>query len=106
MKFSSGGQKSRVAFAALTWSKPHVVILDEPTNHLDMEAIQALSDALGAFSGGVVVISHDQHFIQQVCKEVWVVQNKSVAPFRGTFAEYKKAALAVMKSKAVGKPGH
>lgn len=107
MKFSSGGQKSRVAFAALTYSKPHVVILDEPTNHLDMEAIQALSEALQAFTGGVVVISHDQHFIQSVCKEIWVVKNKTVAQFRGTFVEYKRVALSQMTGIKAGKAsGH
>lgn len=40
MKFMSGGQKSRVAFAQLTYARPHIVILDEPTNHLDMDAIE------------------------------------------------------------------
>lgn len=46
LKFLSGGQKSRVAFAKLAWSKPHVVIMDEPTNHLDLETIEALIMAL------------------------------------------------------------
>lgn len=46
LKFLSGGQKSRVAFAKLAWSKPHVVIMDEPTNHLDLETIEALIVAL------------------------------------------------------------
>lgn len=46
LKFLSGGQKSRVAFAKLAWSKPHVVIMDEPTNHLDLETIEALIGAL------------------------------------------------------------
>lgn len=46
LKFLSGGQKSRVAFAKLAWSKPHVVVMDEPTNHLDLETIEALIAAL------------------------------------------------------------
>lgn len=66
MRFLSGGQKSRAAFALLAYRKPHIVILDEPTNHLDMETIQALIDALKEFKGGLIVVSHDQHFIQQV----------------------------------------
>ena len=93
MKFSSGGQKSRAAFACLTYSKPHVVILDEPTNHLDMGTIEALADALVTFSGGVLVVSHDQHFIQRVCKEIWIVDNKQVTTFDGDFNNYKKFVL-------------
>lgn len=94
MKFSSGGQKSRVAFACLTFAKPHIVILDEPTNHLDMGAIEALSNALKAFSGGVVVISHDQHFITNVCNEIWVISDRKVTPFPGSFDEYKKSIIS------------
>jgi len=93
MKFVSGGQKSRVSFAVLTFTKPHVVILDEPTNHLDMGAIEALAGALNGFSGGVLVISHDQHFITSVCSEIWSVDNKKVAIFPGDFTAYKKKAL-------------
>jgi len=62
-----------------------------------MEAIQALAGALNEFKGGVVVISHDQHFIQQVCREVWVVESRQVAQFKGSFAEYKKASLSKLR---------
>lgn len=100
MKFMSGGQKSRVSFAVLTYSKPHVVILDEPTNHLDMECINALTSALSAFSGGVLVISHDQYFIKNLCSEIWLVENQEVKPFKGNFDDYKKH---VVKSFATNK---
>ena len=90
MKYSSGGQKSRVAFASMTYNKPHVIILDEPTNHLDMESIHALSNALKTFSGGVLVISHDQYFIKSVCTEIWVIANQAVTIFNGSFDDYKK----------------
>jgi ATP-binding cassette subfamily F protein 3 len=142
MKFVSGGQKSRVAFALLTYSKPHVVILDEPTNHLgaplmglaaicfeficadverhrvsrpssnavavvllmhacypDMGAIEALADALKAYNGGVLVVSHDQHFITSVCNELWVIQNRKVAVFDGSFMDYKKSVIAKIRNK-------
>jgi len=68
-----------------------------------MESINALADALIAFTGGVVVISHDQHFIQRVCNEVWVVRARAVTQFKGTFLEYKKQALAEMKGIKAGK---
>ena len=93
MKFLSGGQKSKVAFACLTYLKPHVIIFDEPTNHLDMETINALAAALQAFSGGVLIISHDQFFIKKVCNEIWVISDGMIRDFRDGFDEYKKIAL-------------
>ncbi|CAM9619271.1 unnamed protein product [Scytosiphon promiscuus] len=100
LKFLSGGQKSRVAFAKLAWSKPHVVIMDEPTNHLDLETIEALILALQAFKGGVMIVSHDQHFINKVCSELWVVGSGEVAKYPGEFDDYKNEQIA--KRKAAG----
>jgi ATP-binding cassette subfamily F protein 3 len=98
MKFSSGGQKSRVAFASLTYGKPHIVIMDEPTNHLDMGAIEALIDALKAFTGGVLVVSHDQHFITNICHELWMIADRRVVRFEGSFDDYKKVVLRNIRS--------
>eukprot|EP00566_Odontella_aurita_P004865 CAMPEP_0113545102 /NCGR_PEP_ID=MMETSP0015_2-20120614/11076_1 /TAXON_ID=2838 /ORGANISM="Odontella" /LENGTH=766 /DNA_ID=CAMNT_0000445433 /DNA_START=49 /DNA_END=2346 /DNA_ORIENTATION=- /assembly_acc=CAM_ASM_000160 len=71
MMMLSGGQKSRIAFAALSYQKPHVIIFDEPTNHLDMESIDALVEAVKDFRGGIMVVSHDQHFVTNTCGELW-----------------------------------
>lgn len=90
----SGGQKSRVAFALITWKKPHLLCLDEVTNHLDIETIDAVIVALANFTGGVVVISHDQHFVESVCDELFVVGSPAgaVSRFKGEFADYRKTA--------------
>merc|ERR1719468_854756 len=66
----SGGQKSRVGFAMLTYTLPHVMILDEPTNHLDIETIDALILALKDYKGGCLIVSHDEHFVTNVCDEI------------------------------------
>ncbi len=77
IKFLSGGQKSRLAFAELAWRSPHILLLDEPTNHLDLETIEALAMALNHFEGGVIFVSHDERLIELVADELWVV-NKGV----------------------------
>ena len=77
----SGGQKSRVAFAILTWYSPHLIIMDEPTNHLDMPTIDALAIALSDFEGTVLIVSHDQHFVETCCDEFWCVGDRKIKVF-------------------------
>ncbi|KAJ3093212.1 hypothetical protein HK102_000013 [Quaeritorhiza haematococci] len=79
----SGGQKSRVVFAWMALSNPHVLILDEPTNHLDMDSIDALANALRTFKGGVGIVSHDERFLDAVCSEVWVCDGGKLTRFEG-----------------------
>eukprot|EP00959_Pyramimonas_sp_CCMP1952_P040708 851276-Pyramimonas_sp.AAC.1 len=57
--------------------------MDEPTNHLDMETADALADAIKEFRGGVLIVSHDQHLIGQVCTDLLVVRAKRVKKFDG-----------------------
>ena len=70
----SGGQKVKVVLAAAMWMQPHIVILDEPTNYLDREALGALAGAIETFEGGVVIISHNNDFCNQLCPETWVME--------------------------------
>mmetsp|Transcript_27725 Transcript_27725/g.90721 ORF Transcript_27725/g.90721 Transcript_27725/m.90721 type:complete len:101 (-) Transcript_27725:677-979(-) len=84
----SGGQRARVAFARLAASEPHLLIADEPTNHLDMASIDALTEALRAFAGGVVLVSHNRTLLRAVAEEVWVVRKKAVTAFHGSVDEY------------------
>ncbi|KAJ3043712.1 hypothetical protein HDV00_004485 [Rhizophlyctis rosea] len=79
----SGGQKSRVVFAWMAMSNPHVLILDEPTNHLDMDSIDALSAALREFHGGIAIVSHDEQFLDATCNEVWVCDKGTLDRFEG-----------------------
>eukprot|EP01084_Bolivina_argentea_P257387 433632_1 len=77
----SGGQKSRVAFSILTWYSPHLIIMDEPTNHLDMPTIDGLANALKQFVGSVLIVSHDQHFVETCCDQFWCVGEKRIKMF-------------------------
>ncbi|KAK9723376.1 ATP-binding cassette, regulator of translational elongation [Basidiobolus ranarum] len=87
----SGGQKSRVAFACLAIQDPHFLVLDEPTNHLDMDSIDALTNALKQFTGGVAVVSHDERFIDSVCNEIWVCDKHKLTKFTGEgIKDYKR----------------
>ncbi|RKU44857.1 hypothetical protein DL546_006099 [Coniochaeta pulveracea] len=94
MEVLSGGQKSRVAFACLALTNPHILVLDEPSNHLDIEAMDALAEALNEFQGGVLMVSHDVTMLQTVCKSLWVCENGTVEKFPGDVQQYKKRIAA------------
>jgi len=86
----SDGQKSRLVFCCMALNEPQLLLLDEPTNHLDMECIDSLADAIGRFAGGLILVSHDFRLIKQVAKEIWICDKKTVKPFPGDIATYKK----------------
>ena len=94
MELLSGGQKSRVAFACLALTNPHILVLDEPSNHLDIEAMDALSEALKEFQGGVLMVSHDVTMLQTVCTSLWVCDGGTVEKFPGDVQAYKKRITA------------
>ncbi|OZJ04920.1 hypothetical protein BZG36_02635 [Bifiguratus adelaidae] len=87
----SDGLKSRLVFAELALAHPHIILLDEPTNHLDMESIDSLANAIKAFTGGVVLVSHDFRLISQVAEEIWKCEGGKVDKWEGTIQEYKAA---------------
>lgn len=88
----SGGQRRRVALARLLAGDHDVLALDEPTNHLDVEAITWLADHLkkrwSASSGGLLVVTHDRWFLDEVCTTTWEVHDRIVEPFDGGYAAY------------------
>lgn len=77
----SGGQKSRVVLCAIMWSQPTLLFLDEPTNHLDMETVDVLANALKAFKGAAVVVSHDVYFLKTALLEFWSLRDGTVTCF-------------------------
>ncbi|ODV96319.1 hypothetical protein PACTADRAFT_40584 [Pachysolen tannophilus NRRL Y-2460] len=76
----SGGQKVKLVLAACTWQRPHLIVLDEPTNYLDRDSLGALSKAIKAFEGGVVIITHSAEFTKNLTEEVWTVNNGVMVP--------------------------
>merc|ERR1712190_571755 len=88
----SGGQRSRVAMAAVSFERPHLLVMDEPTNNLDLASIEALAESVKGFDGGVVLVSHDQFFVSQVAKEVWHVGNGMVKKLE-SFEVYRDKIL-------------
>ncbi|CAK9004790.1 unnamed protein product [Durusdinium trenchii] len=70
----SGGMKVKVVLAAAMWQNPHVLILDEPTNYLDREGLGALVLAIKDYKGGVLIISHNKEFCDNVATEKWIMQ--------------------------------
>lgn len=96
----SDGQRSRIVFCEIAANNPNILLLDEPTNNLDIECIDSLADAINAFQGGVVLVSHDFRLISQVTKEIWLCDKKQVKPWDGDIKSYKEyLKKSVLKKK-------
>lgn len=81
----SGGQLVKVVIAGAMWNNPHLLVLDEPTNYLDRDSLGGLAIAIREWSGGVVMISHNNEFVGALCPEQWHVENGQVVQ-KGTVA--------------------
>ncbi len=89
----SGGQKARLSLLLATLPAPHLLILDEPTNHLDIESREALVEALTAYSGAVILVSHDMHLLSMVADRLWLVKDGAVTPYEDDLDAYRKMLL-------------
>ncbi|KAF0807857.1 ABC transporter ATP-binding protein/permease [Alcanivorax sp. S71-1-4] len=90
VKRFSGGEKSRLALALLVQQKPALLLLDEPANHLDLDMREALTLALQAFEGAVVLVSHDRHLLETTVDELVLVAGGRVTPFDGDLNDYAR----------------
>ncbi|MDX8395815.1 MAG: ATP-binding cassette domain-containing protein [Mariprofundaceae bacterium] len=86
----SGGEKARLVLALLVYQQPNLLLLDEPTNHLDLDMRLALTMALQAFEGAMVLVSHDRHLLRTVCDSLLLVADGKVEPFGGDLDDYGK----------------
>ena len=102
----SGGERNRYALARILVSPSNFLLLDEPTNHLDMRAKDVLLDALAAFSGTVIFVSHDRYFIDRLATRVLEVENGTVTSYEGNYEDYlrrkeaQSAAVAALDTAA------
>jgi ATP-binding cassette subfamily F protein 3 len=86
----SGGEKARLALALMLLTPRNLLILDEPTNHLDIPAKQMLEEALTAFEGAVLVVSHDRYFISRVANRIVEIRDGDLVVYRGDYAYYQE----------------
>ncbi len=101
----SGGEKARLLLNLISFQGPHLLILDEPTNHLDMDSRLALADALDAYSGAILLISHDRSLIERCIERLWLVKGGTVGQYDGDMEEYKQLVLKKdRKRKTKAKP--
>ena len=94
----SGGEKARLLFALISREAPQILLLDEPTNHLDVDSRAALIQALNAFEGAVVLVSHDPHLVQLVADRLWLVSDGGVGSFDGDLGDYRTLLLKQRRS--------
>ena len=85
----SGGEKARLVLAMVVYQRPNLLLLDEPTNHLDLNTREALAMALNAFSGTVMLVSHDRALLRSVCDDFWLVAKGGITEFEGDLDDYQ-----------------
>jgi ATP-binding cassette subfamily F protein 3 len=98
----SGGEKARLALALITREAPHMLILDEPTNHLDVDAREALVQALNAYEGAVVLVSHDRHMLELTADRLVLVDNGTATEYGGSIDDYTDMILGKNQPKVEG----
>ena len=84
----SGGQRKRVALAAVLLHPADVLILDEPTNHLDSDMVLWLEDRLRKFNGGLIMVTHDRYFLERVCNRITELSHCHIRHYEANYSKY------------------
>ena len=85
----SGGEQSRLRLCMLMDSKINLLVLDEPTNHLDIDSREWIEEAVEAFGGNLLFVSHDRYFIEKFATRIWMLENGMITDFRGGYREFR-----------------
>ncbi len=96
----SGGELARVALAMMTLGSANLLVFDEPTNHLDVESIETLEDALEAYDGTAILVSHDRALLRGLCSRVWALEHGHITDFDGGFGEWEEGREARRRAAA------
>ena len=96
----SGGQKKRIALAAVLIEQPDLMILDEPTNHLDMAMVEWLEEYLSRLSGSLLMVTHDRYFLDNVCNEIIEIDDNTVYRYKGNYSYFLQRREERLQNKA------
>lgn len=88
VKTLSGGQKKRLALAAIILSEPDIILLDEPTNHLDLDMIEWLEDYLNGSNCTLIMVTHDRYFLDRICNVIYEIDDMQMYRYKGNYSYY------------------
>lgn len=101
----SGGEKARLLFSMMSRNAPNVLILDEPTNHLDIDARDALQDAINAYNGAVILVTHDPSLIELTADRLWLIDNGTCKSYDGDLEDYRALLAEKASVQSAGSAG-
>ena len=99
MKQLTGGWKLRVLLAQILFAKPDLLLLDEPTNHLDIASINWLEQYLGEHDGTIILVSHDRHFLNNICTHMVDIDRQKATIYTGNYDFFTQASAGVIDAK-------
>lgn len=100
----SGGEKARVALVKLLLSRANFLLLDEPTNHLDMPSVEALKQALIAFPGSYIIVSHDRYFLDGLVNKIWYIEDGQIKAWNSSIDEWLKQQYRISRASPSSAP--